>query len=134
MTCDLMPIDKPSILLIDDENDTLVTLKKGLEMKGFEVDAFDASPQALQQFKPYRYDVVITEISMPILNGFEVYKLIRKQDEKVRIFFMTAFEVIEQEVKLAFPNLPPKSFITKTITIEKLVTLIESPREVTQAR
>ena len=134
MTCDLMPIDKPSILLIDDENDTLVTLKKGLEMKGFEVDAFDASPQALQQFKPYRYDVVITEISMPILNGFEVYKLIRKQDEKVRIFFMTAFEVIEQEIKLAFPNLPPKSFITKTITIEKLVTLIESPREVTQAR
>jgi len=134
MTCDLMPIDKPSILLIDDENDTLVTLKKGLEMKGFEVDAFDASPQALQQFKPYRYDVVITEISMPILNGFEVYKLIRKQDEKVRIFFMTAFEVIEQEVKLAFPNIPPKSFITKTITIEKLVTLIESPREVTQAR
>ena len=129
-----MPIDKPSILLIDDENDTLVTLKKGLEMKGFEVDAFDASPQALQQFKPYRYDVVITEISMPILNGFEVYKLIRKQDEKVRIFFMTAFEVIEQEIKLAFPNLPPKSFITKTITIEKLVTLIESPREVTQAR
>jgi len=134
MTWDVMPIDKPSILLIDDENDTLVTLKKGLEMKGFEVDAFDASPQALQQFKPYRYDVVITEISMPILNGFEVYKLIRKQDEKVRIFFMTAFEVIEQEVKLAFPNLPPKSFITKTITIEKLVTLIESPREVTQAR
>jgi len=129
-----MPIDKPSILLIDDENDTLVTLKKGLELKGFEVDAFDASPQALQQFKPYRYDVVITEISMPILNGFEVYKLIRKKDEKVRIFFMTAFEVIEQEVKLAFPNLPPKSFITKTITIEKLVTLIESPREVTQAR
>ena len=134
MTCDIMSIDKPSILLIDDENDTLVTLKKGLEMKGFEVDAFDASPQALQQFKPYRYDVVITEISMPILNGFEVYKLIRKQDEKVRIFFMTAFEVIEQEVKLAFPNIPPKSFITKTITIEKLVTLIESPREVTQAR
>ena len=129
-----MPIDKPSILLIDDENDIVVTLKKGLEMKGFEVDAFDASPQALQQFKPYRYDVVITEISMPILNGFEVYKLIRKQDEKVRIFFMTAFEVIEQEVKLAFPNIPPKSFITKTITIEKLVTLIESPREVTQAR
>src|SRR5437867_6067495 len=86
MTCDLMPIDKPSILLIDDENDTLVTLKKGLEMKGFEVDAFDASPQALQQFKPYRYDVVITDIHMPILNGFEVCKLIRKQDEKVRIF------------------------------------------------
>ena len=134
MTRDIMPMDKPSILLIDDENDIVVTLKKGLELKGFEVDAFDSSPQALQQFKPYRYDVVITEISMPILNGFEVYKLIRKQDEKVRIFFMTAFEVIEQEVKLAFPNLPPKSFITKTITIEKLVTLIESPREVTQAR
>ena len=134
MTRDIMPIDKPSILLIDDENDIVVTLKKGLEGKGFEVDAFDASPQALQQFKPYRYDVVITEISMPILNGFEVYKIIRKQDEKVRIFFMTAFEVTEQEVKLAFPNLPPKSFITKTITIEKLVTLIESPREVTQAR
>ena len=134
MTRDIMPMDKPSILLIDDENDIVVTLKKGLELKGFEVDAFDASPQALQQFKPYRYDVVITEIHMPILNGFEVYKLIRKQDEKVRIFFMTAFEVIEQEVKLAFPNLPPKSFITKTITIEKLVTLIESPREVTQAR
>src|SRR5438105_13873282 len=107
MTCDLMPIDKPSILLIDDENDTLATLKKGLEGKGFEVDAFAASPQALQQFKPCRYDVVLTELSMPILNGFEVYKLIRKQDDKVRIFFMSATEVLEQDIKLAFPSLPP---------------------------
>jgi two-component SAPR family response regulator len=66
-------------------------------------------------------------------NRVQVYKLIRKQDERVKVFFITAFEILEQEIKLAFPNLPRNSFITKPITIEKLVQLIESPSQVTQS-
>jgi DNA-binding response OmpR family regulator len=121
-----MPIDKPRILLVDDEKDVLQIFTQGLERNGFEVDAFTSPIEAVQQFRPYRYDAVITDIRMPGLSGFEVYKLIRKQDDTVKVFFLTAFAIYEKEVKLAFPNLPLNSFVEKPISIAKLVNLIES--------
>lgn len=81
-----MPIDKPRILLVDDEKDVLQIFTLGLERNGFEVDAFTNPIEAVQQFRPYRYDAVITDIRMPSLSGFEVYKLIRKQDDTVKKF------------------------------------------------
>jgi DNA-binding NtrC family response regulator len=121
-----MPIDKSRILLVDDEEDILSLFRIGLERNGFEVDAFTSPIEAMQQFKPYRYDVVITDIRMPGLSGFEVYKLIRKQDDRVKIFFMTAFAIYEKAVELAFPGLQPNSFIEKPVSIAKLVNLIET--------
>jgi DNA-binding response OmpR family regulator len=122
-----MPMDKPKILLIDDEKDILEIFKKGLEIKGFEVDAFSSSAEAIIRFKPFHFDFVITDIRMPGLNGLELYRLIRQQDDKVKIFFMTAFEIYENDVKLEFPDIPPDSFINKPTTIGKLVELLVSP-------
>jgi DNA-binding response OmpR family regulator len=121
-----MPIDKMRILLVDDENDILEIFRKGLERSGFEVDAFNDSIKAIQEFKPHYYDLVITDIRMPGINGFDLYKLIRKQDEKVKIFFLSAHAIYEKDVELAFPNLPPNSFIEKPISIAKFVNLIEA--------
>ena len=91
-----MPNDKLKILLIDDVKNITRVFKKGLEIKGFKVDVSSDPTEAMQQFRPFRYDALITDICMPVLNGFEVYKLIRRQDEKVKVFFMTAFEVFEK--------------------------------------
>ncbi|HEV8404364.1 MAG TPA: response regulator [Nitrososphaera sp.] len=126
-----MLIDKQRILVVDDEKDILHIVTKGLELKGYDVDGFTDPTEAIQQFKPSKYDAVITDIRMPILNGFDLYRLIRKQDDKVKVFFMTAFDIYENEAKLVFPNLAPNSFIKKPTTIDKLVQLLEGPPSVT---
>lgn len=81
---------------------------------------------ALMDFTPDRYDIVLTDVKMPGLNGFELYHRIRKQDEKAKMFFLTAIDIYEHEVKLAFPNLDPNAFIHKPIAIDDLITTIES--------
>jgi len=124
-----MPFDKPRILLVDDEKDILYVLQKGLELKGFHVDGFADPIEAAAQFAPFRYDIVISDIRMPQMTGFDLYRMLRKQDNRFKIFFLTAFEVHEQEVKLAFPNLPLNSFIHKPIGIDDLVRLIETPKQ-----
>ena len=123
-------IDRPRILLIDDERDIVDVIKKGLERKGFEVTGYTDPVEAIRQFKPFHYEVVITDIRMPFLNGFELYRSIRKLDDTVKIFFLTAFEISNEEAKLAFPKLAPNSFIKKPITTDHLVELIQAPPKI----
>ena len=114
------------IMLVDDDKDILVILKKGLEMKDFEVHTFYDPIEALEKFKPDYYDIILTDVRMPGLNGFELYRRIRKQDEKAKVFFLSAIDIYENEVKLAFPNLDPDMFIHKPIGINDLVQTIAS--------
>ena len=114
-------------MVVDDDNDILVILKRGLERNGFEVDTFYDPIQALEKFKPNYYDIILTDVKMPGLNGFELYRQIHKQDEKAKVFFLSAIDIYEHEVKLAFPNLDPNMFIHKpTIGINNLVQTIAS--------
>jgi len=121
-----MPAAKQRILVVDDEKDIVNIVKKGLELKGFEVDGFTDPVEAIDQFKPFRYDVAFIDIRMPRLNGFGFYRRIRKQDDKIRTFLMSAFEIPANESQLAFPYLAPISIIIKPISIDQLVQLIEA--------
>ena len=113
-------------MIVDDDMDILIILKKGLEMKGFEVHTFYDPIQALEKFKPDYYEIVLTDVRMPGLNGFELYRQIHKQDEKAKVFFLSAIDIYEHEVKLAFPNLDPNMFIHKPIGLNDLVQTIAS--------
>lgn len=74
--------DKPlaRLLLVDDNPDITKVLKYGLEVNGFQVDAYTHSIEALDAFKPDVYDLVILDIRMPGLSGFELYREIKKRD------------------------------------------------------
>jgi two-component system, OmpR family, response regulator ChvI len=108
------------IMLVDDEPDIVGVFKKGLESKGFQVDVFIDPEEALEQFKPNLYDCIVTDINMPKMNGFQLYRKIKDQDNKVRVIFLTAFDIFEQEAKLVFPDIDPKSFIKKPVSIDDL--------------
>jgi PleD family two-component response regulator len=69
----------------------------------------------LEKYKPDYYDIVLEVAKMPGLNGFELYWQFHKQDEKAKVFFLSAIDIYEHEVKLAFPNLDPNMFIHKPI-------------------
>src|SRR5918996_758064 len=78
-------INKPRrILIVDDEPDLISIFKMVLEMNDFEVDAYNDPLSALSNFKQNAYGLVILDIRMPHINGFELYKKIRTVDDKVR--------------------------------------------------
>jgi DNA-binding NtrC family response regulator len=66
--------DKQKILIVDDEPDITIALKMYLELQGFHVDAFTNPANALAQFKAGFYHLLILDIKMPEMNGFELYK------------------------------------------------------------
>ena len=108
------------IFLVDDEPDIANSLKTGLERKGFNVDVFTDPTEALAQYKPHFYDLLLIDIRMPKLNGFELVREIRKVDTDSEVWFLTAFEVYYEEFKKMFPNLDVKSFIRKPVSLNEL--------------
>jgi CheY-like chemotaxis protein len=80
------------ILLVDDEADHCLVYQIILQDAGYECKSYTDSVQALQQFKPNYYDLVILDIKMPRLDGFALCEKIREIDKAVQIIFITAGE------------------------------------------
>jgi CheY-like chemotaxis protein len=87
------------ILLVDDEPDISLLFKTVLKDEGFEVDSFEDPQLALSNFKPNLYDLVVLDIKMPDMNGFQLYREIKKIDSKVKVCFLTASEMFYDEYR-----------------------------------
>lgn len=110
------------VIIVDDEPDITYALKLGLEGKGFTVEAFNDPTVALSNFKENKFDAAVLDIRMPKMSGFELYRQIMKVDGKIRVFFLTAFDVRRDEFEKMFPNIKVDAFLRKPITIAKLAT------------
>jgi len=121
-------VDRPPkgrILVVDDERDINTVVKKGLERVGFKVRAFNNPLDALSNFEAGSYDVALLDIRMPSMNGFELYKKLREIDSKIKVCFITAFEMYEEEFKKLFPSYEVRCFIKKPIKLTDLIVEIE---------
>jgi DNA-binding response OmpR family regulator len=90
------------VLLVDDEPDLNLTIKMILEENGFKVDSFTDPLSALENFKGEAagmYELVILDMKMPGINGFELYRQIKKIDDKVKVCFLTASEMYYEEFR-----------------------------------
>jgi DNA-binding response OmpR family regulator len=108
------------VLIVDDEADILFVIKKGLQREDFEIITQQDPTKALAEFKPGYYDLLLLDVRMPAMTGFELYREIRKIDAKVKICFITAFEIYFDEFKKVFPKINVSCFIRKPVTIEEL--------------
>ena len=112
------------VLLVDDEPDLNLAVKIVLEENGFQVDTFTDPLLALENFRKEAgmYDLLMLDIKMPNMNGFELYKQIKKIDDKVKVCFLTAGEMdYEQFRKELFPALDKNCYIQKPIDTEMLI-------------
>jgi DNA-binding NtrC family response regulator len=81
------------ILIVDDEKDILDSLKKALNRTGFdEITTVNNPKIALEIVKAVKFDVLITDIDMPNLNGAELVDEIYKEDKSIKIIVMTVIE------------------------------------------
>jgi DNA-binding response OmpR family regulator len=109
------------ILIVDDEPDLTKISVMALEHYGYKVDAFNDPKEALSKFKPGSYDLVILDIKMPEMNGFELYREIKKKDIKAKVCFLTASELYDKEFReKEFRSLDRNLFIRKPIDNEQL--------------
>lgn len=115
--------DRFRVILVDDEADIVHVLKRGLEAKGFDVDAYDSPQQAINSFKPNLYDLAILDIRMPGLNGFALQRQMKKIDPTLTACFLSAFEIHPKEFEIVFPSMAGrvKTIIKKPVTINSLI-------------
>ena len=120
-------MNNSKILLVDNEPDNTSVFKMGLEDEGFKVDAFNDPVLALSNFKPNFYSLSILDINMPKMNGYELYKEIRKLDNKVKVCFLTASEVYDESLRTLPPEMlrHARYFISKPLALDDLVKKIK---------
>ena len=119
------------ILIIDDEPDITSSFKKALRDKGFgQIETVNDPILALKNFKEGSYDLLIIDIVMPEMDGFSLYEEIRKIDNKVKVCFITAFEINYQALRAVFPAATTtddiRCFIRKPVDMDDLVKRINA--------
>ena len=102
---------KQRILFVNDDTDTTAVMKVGLSRHGFEVETFVDSKPALQNFKAGMYDLILLDVLMKGLDGFELYNKMRKIDENIQICFISASNSFYEKYKSLYPV---RMFYTKT--------------------
>jgi DNA-binding response OmpR family regulator len=110
------------IMVVDDEHDLTLFYRMSLEYHGFEVETFNDPSQALSNFKTDYYDLIILDIKMPNMDGFELYKEIKEKDPNVRACFLTASELYYKKFRSReYSTLDKELFIRKPIENEELI-------------
>ncbi len=108
----------PRVLVVDDELDFRNLLREFLALKGYDVLTAADGPEALRVVKEERPHVVLLDIRMPRMNGFEALRQIRAVDQEVNVVMVTG--VREEEMGRAALKLGARDFLTKPVNLPSL--------------
>jgi DNA-binding response OmpR family regulator len=117
------------ILIVDDDPDMTSIFSLGLQDEGFEVYAYNDSLDALSQFRPNFYDLLLVDINMPKMNGIDLSRQLLELDSNVKICFITAGDANVEVLRELYPTRDIGCFIKKPVTIDQLVRRVRSELE-----
>ncbi len=111
------------ILIVDDEPDVCEILKKVFEQSGFNADSYDDPILALKNFKAGSYDLLLLDIKMPEMDGFHLYREMKKIDDRVKVCFLTASEMYYERFRKEeeFAQMDKDLFLRKPIQNQELI-------------
>lgn len=109
--------------MVDDEPDITHVVEMVLEDNGFLVDSYTDPTLALSNFKPGLYDLLLLDIRMPKMNGFELYQNMKEIDSNVKICFFTASELFYEEYRRieGLPKVDKEYFIQKPFKTKEMI-------------
>jgi CheY-like chemotaxis protein len=138
LTADNSKIKKAkTILVVDDDQNTTLAFKSGLENENshstnrisYLVHTYNLPTSALLEFKPNFYDLLLIDVEMPKMNGFEFSTKILEIDADPKICFMSAAEVNYEALREIYPSVNFGCFIKKPISLEHLIRRVRDELE-----
>ena len=118
------------ILVVDDNSDIVFTLRIGLESDStIQVYSYDNPVTALLEFKPNFYDLLLIDVNMPLMDGFQLAQKLLQKDLNVRVCFMTSGEINMDAAREVHPLKSIGCFIKKPVTAEQLLRRIRAELE-----
>jgi len=120
-------MEKANILIVDDDDGLLKTLSFILKRKGYTVTTAKDGPEAIARVEEKPFDMIFMDIKMPLMDGVETYKRLKKIRPEAMVMMMTAYAV-ENLVQEALQE-GAYGIIYKPLDIEKVIALIERARE-----
>jgi DNA-binding response OmpR family regulator len=116
------------ILIVDDDHDILVTFKAALEENNeFDVDTFTDPVEVLSNFKAGLYNLLIIDIRLPKMDGFELYDKIKEIDNEAKVCFVSAYEINYKALRAIFPSPDiDECFIRKPVNMKDFVGRVRS--------
>ncbi len=116
-------MDFTRILVVDDDEYIRHVLKEFFEGLGYEVTTAEGGKDALKKFTPGRFDIVISDLAMPDLDGLELLREIKIRDEKVLFFMITGYPTLESAVEAMKQG--AYDYITKPFNMEDMRIKVE---------
>lgn len=115
-----------AILLLDDDFDIITVFRIGLEDKGFHVSGFTDPLLALDHFqmKSEQFGLVISDIRMPVINGYDFIQKVKEMKPEVKVFLMTAFKIDDVEFRRELPLVKVDEIIHKPISLEDFTSMV----------
>lgn len=121
-----------SILVVDDEENARIGLSKILSKEGYRVEVASDGKEAIDRLKKLQFDLVITDMRMPQMDGFEVLREIKKMDTDIGVIMITAFGEVDSYFEAM--NLGAFEYINKPVKVDELKKVISKVLEERTAR
>jgi DNA-binding NtrC family response regulator len=120
-----MPNPK-KVMIIDDEPDIIAAIELALKRRGYRADGFTDPEKAVEEFNnnSREYAMVISDIRMPSMSGFELARKIKSAKPDVPLVIMTAFEIHKREFSSLFPSISVSELVTKPLTDPLLISIV----------
>jgi DNA-binding NtrC family response regulator len=125
-------VQTATILVVDDEENAREGLSKILSKEGYRVETAANGKEAIDNLKRQRYDLVITDMRMPLMDGFEVLREIKKMDENIGVIMITAYGEVESYLEAM--NMGAFEYINKPIRVNELKRVITKVLEARQKK
>jgi CheY-like chemotaxis protein len=118
-----------NILLIDDEEDILLTFKEGLASEGYNVEAFVDPTEAFTQFvnvNPFHYNLAILDIRMPGLNGLQLYYRFKAINRNIKILFVSALDAVPELISILPDVKTTNDIIKKPVALDDFIKTVKT--------